>query len=194
MPMRNGFTLAELLIALTILGVIATFTIPKVLQSQQDGKYKAIAKEGAAAISNAFYEYKLRNTLTDSTTIGVLMPYLNYINVYTGTVDRWYGDNNSNDCNTPAYTCVQLANGSVLLFNNTETLSGTATTNALYFHVDPDGKITGDGPTGNGKSVVFFLYTTGRITTWGTTDPATVSAGTNYGPDPTKDPPWFSWN
>lgn len=42
---QSGFTLAELLIALTILGVIATFTIPKILTAQQASTYNAIAKE-----------------------------------------------------------------------------------------------------------------------------------------------------
>ena len=32
-----GFTLSELLISLSILGIIAVFTIPKVLQVQQAG-------------------------------------------------------------------------------------------------------------------------------------------------------------
>ncbi|HEY9745532.1 MAG TPA: prepilin-type N-terminal cleavage/methylation domain-containing protein [Oculatellaceae cyanobacterium] len=50
----TGFTLAELLIALSILGLIATFTIPKVLVAQQDMTYRANAKDVAAAISAAY--------------------------------------------------------------------------------------------------------------------------------------------
>lgn len=67
--MARGFTLAELLIALTILGVIATFTIPKILSSQQDGKLKAIAKETAAAMEQVIYngrltgEFKIPNNI-----------------------------------------------------------------------------------------------------------------------------------
>lgn len=38
---QKGFTLAELLISLAILGVIATFTIPKILSSQQNGSLNA---------------------------------------------------------------------------------------------------------------------------------------------------------
>ena len=51
MKQHPGFTLVELLIALAILGTIATFTIPKVLQTQQDGKFKSIGKEAAGFVS-----------------------------------------------------------------------------------------------------------------------------------------------
>ncbi len=50
----SGFTLAELLIALALLGVIATFTIPKVLQANTDAKYNAEAKETIQMIANAY--------------------------------------------------------------------------------------------------------------------------------------------
>lgn len=50
LPSQPGFTLAELLIALAILGVIATFTIPKILQAQQNQEKHAIYKETIAAL------------------------------------------------------------------------------------------------------------------------------------------------
>jgi prepilin-type N-terminal cleavage/methylation domain-containing protein len=51
----KGFTLAELLIALAILGIIATFVIPKIISSQQSGKKQAIFKETIGALSEATY-------------------------------------------------------------------------------------------------------------------------------------------
>lgn len=45
-----GFTLAELLIALGILGVISTFAIPKVLEQQNNQKKKAIFRETLAML------------------------------------------------------------------------------------------------------------------------------------------------
>jgi Tfp pilus assembly protein FimT len=54
-----GFTLAELFIALGILGMIATFTIPKVLQTQQGNQYRSAAKETAAMVSEAYAAYSL---------------------------------------------------------------------------------------------------------------------------------------
>jgi prepilin-type N-terminal cleavage/methylation domain-containing protein len=78
-----GFTLAELLISLAILGVIATFTIPKLLQVQQQSSYMGIAKEAMATISGDYGAYISKNKL--STTVGTpdLTPYMNYLIVDT---------------------------------------------------------------------------------------------------------------
>jgi len=53
---RVGFTLAELLIALAILGIIATFTIPKILSAQAEQKKRAILKECYATVTSLFIE------------------------------------------------------------------------------------------------------------------------------------------
>ncbi|MCE3235965.1 MAG: hypothetical protein K0Q50_2145 [Vampirovibrio sp.] len=55
-----GFTLAELLISLSILGIIATFTIPKLLMNQRVSAYNASAHESAASISGAYQQHWAR--------------------------------------------------------------------------------------------------------------------------------------
>lgn len=54
--LAKGFSLAELLIALLILGEIATFTIPKILSAQADSRKMAILKETLSALSAATYQ------------------------------------------------------------------------------------------------------------------------------------------
>ena len=61
---KSGFTLAELLIALAILGVIATFTIPKVLNSSSSSENSAIFKEAAGMVSGAMQAYQQQNSLS----------------------------------------------------------------------------------------------------------------------------------
>jgi hypothetical protein len=53
--------LAELLIALAILGVIATFTVPKVLQAKELNDRYNVAKEVEATLAALTYSYALEN-------------------------------------------------------------------------------------------------------------------------------------
>lgn len=188
----KGFTLAELLIALSILGVIATFTIPKVLVAQRDFTYKANAKDVAAMLAGAYTQLKLNGDLSSSTTIGDLTPFMNYVRVYTGSIDDTYTDTIFN-CGT-TYHCLQLHNGGVIAYRSAAAFGGTATTNGLPFCFDPDGKVTDGTTNGPGKSLCLFLYYDGRIV-----DRANIPAGTSntvatYGAMPNKTPPWFSWD
>lgn len=78
-PLRlTGFTLAELLIALLILGEIATFTIPKILASQQNGQRKAVFKETLATISEALNTGFMSGELDPATNTSTY--FLNKIN------------------------------------------------------------------------------------------------------------------
>jgi prepilin-type N-terminal cleavage/methylation domain-containing protein len=187
----NGFTLAELLIALAILGVIATFTIPKVLQNQQDSRYKAIAKEAAGTISAAYQAYQLQNTVTTATSATNLLPYMNYVSYDTTSQLDDVTSLGAMSCSN-ATPCVRLHNGAALLAWNA-TFNGTATTNALWFQLDPDG-VYGGSTTGNSKSVVFFLYYDGSIKDWGSARSPTINNSGTYGPNPPTVPSWFAWN
>ena len=177
----SGFTLAELLISLAILGVIATFTIPKILNSSASGQNAAVAKEVASMVSGAFSVYSLNNTLASSTTAGALTQYMNYVSQ----------DTSSTYTGLPACTatashimCLKLHNGGVLQYDDRNTFGGTTSTDALLFNVDPDGSGSAGGAT-------FVLYYNGRLTTRGvgapggtggtaitaiTTDPSYISS------------------
>ena len=78
---QSGFTLAELLIALAILGVIATFTIPKVLESGSTSQWNAMGKEVASMISGAHQQHKLQGLLSTNTLSGDLTQHMNYVAV-----------------------------------------------------------------------------------------------------------------
>jgi prepilin-type N-terminal cleavage/methylation domain-containing protein len=184
----SGFTLAELLIALLILGEIATFTIPKILTSQQNNRYNATGKEVAATIAAAYQQALLAGTVTTNTTPGDLTPYMNYVSVDTTSSVDWQYTGSTTDCTT--VRCLKLHNGGILHYTSIH-FYGTNTTNAIYFYFDPDG--TTDGTTTNaGKAVLFFLYYNGRITSWSNAAANTSANGATYGPLQV-DPPWFKW-
>ncbi|HEY9685852.1 MAG TPA: type II secretion system protein [Coleofasciculaceae cyanobacterium] len=199
----GGFTLAELLIALAILGVIATFTIPKVLQAQQDNRNKAIAKEAVATISGAYQAYQLKNQPSASTKLLDLTPYMNYtkIDSSSGYLFDDTPGGTSAACGAGGFsdgtmTCLFLHNGAMIESPDGINFGGTGTTNAVYFYIDPDGKY-GGSTSGPSKSIVMFLYFNGKIANWGNASSNTVvgNAGNSpYGPTPANDPSWFSWN
>jgi prepilin-type N-terminal cleavage/methylation domain-containing protein len=187
---RRAFTLAELLIALTILGIIATFTIPKVLQSSASKQSESIAKESLAAVSQAYENYKYRYSPSASTHFGDLTPYLNYINVDTST----YLDTHA--MGRGAYLscdgsqeggggeCLTLATGAKIYYNSNNTFGGTSSSDVIGFIIDPDGKVTGGyNPTDNPGVLCASLHFDGRLTVneYGTS-PASCNA-----------PTWFSW-
>lgn len=191
---NNGFTLAELLIALAILGVIATFTIPKVLNSQRNQAWNSGAKEAISMISGAYQAYKLNNTPTAATGPEHLTPYMNYVSLSsTATFDGPPGEG-VYGCNTG--TCMYLHNGGMLYYAPFwDTFGGTHSTNFFGFAYDPDGKATGD-TLGNG-SLMIELYYNGKIVL-NENVKATDETATGGTPQPglawATTPSWFSWN
>lgn len=196
MPMKNGFTLSELLIALAILGVIATFTIPKVLQSQQDGKYKAMAKEAMSMIAGAYDAYKYKNGTVPATMApGALLPYMNYVKLdSTSQIDDIQGSTSAYNCSWD--TCVVLHNGAYLYVESDWNTFGQANpTNYIYFMFDPDGKFTSNA-NGPGKGMYIDLYYNGRVASSSERSAAytTYENGSPQNFGPATMPDWFSWN
>ena len=58
---RKGFTLAEILITLTVIGVVAALTIPTLLQKTNDAELKTALKRQYANWQQAFYELSADN-------------------------------------------------------------------------------------------------------------------------------------
>lgn len=186
-----GFTIAELLIALLIIAEIATFTIPKVLVSQQNSQYKAATKEAIAAVSGAYQQLQYSGNLTTNTTGGALSPYLNYVALDTSTVIDNTPTQSTVTCSS-SYKCLRLHNGGMLMFD-TSSFGGSATTNAIWMYFDPDARVTTGTTSDPGKSVQLWLYYTGRISDLGSITPGSTNSYGAHNPAPTRTPTWFSW-
>jgi len=195
-PAFAGFTLPELLIALMILGEIATFTIPKIITAQQTQQYNARAKEAVSMVASAYQVYTLRNGASTSAGIEELTQYFNYTATDTTTVIDDKQTQGSQTCGGgTAQTCLRLHNGAILRYGRSSSYNfgGSGTTNAIWFDVDPDGAYSGT-TNGSGKAIEFWMYYNGRISSYGNivnntchNGPTCVNQNTSY------DPPWFSW-
>jgi prepilin-type N-terminal cleavage/methylation domain-containing protein len=81
MKKAQGFTLAELLIALALLGVIAAFTIPKLLNATKNQEAQAKIKETVATLEQGWYNARLQNSYVPGTTLyNLYNRSLNYAN------------------------------------------------------------------------------------------------------------------
>jgi prepilin-type N-terminal cleavage/methylation domain-containing protein len=188
----KGFTLAELLIALLILGEISTFTIPKIIVAQANARYNAVAREDIAALSGAHQQHMLSGNLSSSTKITSLTQYMNYIAFDTSSIIDDAPGSGSSSCNS-TYPCIRMHNGSVMQWRDTVNFGGTNTTNAMWVHIDPDGVLTDGSTNGPGKALSLFLYYNGRISDEGSITAGTANSAVTYNPDPTKVPSWFRW-
>ena len=190
---RTGFTLAELLIALLILGVIATFTIPKVLQSNQSNHWNATARETMAAVSEAYSVYRFENTVSASFNGGSLSPYFNYVKRDSSkNIDSQQGQGLWS-CNATNRICLDLHNGGTLFTFSDQTLNNLATTNAIQFWYDPDGIYIGTNE-GPGKSLRFFLYYNGKVNTIGDIETEACDSSSCVTKNTSRVANWFSWN
>ena len=192
----NAFTLAELLIALTILAEIVTFTIPKVLLAKQNETFNTAALDGASTVAAAFQIYQSRNGIASSTGIKDLTPFMNYLSVDNSTIiDDYYGASTITCGTGGGGQCLRLYNGSMLEYWAGDSFGGTNTTNAIPFRIDPDSRVTDGTTNGPGKTISFMIYTNGRIVDRGNIVPNTAySSYSGLMPTPGIVPPWFHWN
>lgn len=189
----SGFTLAELLIALAILGVIATFTIPKILSAQRNEQFNTATLETVSTISGVYQTYKLSNQITSSFGIQNLTNYLNFIAVDTVSTIDLYQTGTTQACNISGGVCLRLHNGSYLQYWPGNNFAGTDATNAVPFMIDPDGKVTDGTTNGPGKATSFWLYADGRVVDGGNTLVGTTYSGGSGSANTSRVPPWFHW-
>jgi prepilin-type N-terminal cleavage/methylation domain-containing protein len=129
----KGFTLAEVLITLLIIAEVATFTIPKMITAQTNGASRSAAKEAATMVASAYNIYQQSNTVSSSTTLGVLTPYMNYVAVDTATALDDHVNANANYVCSGSYTCLRMHSGGTVMFLNNLSFGGTSTTNEIFF-------------------------------------------------------------
>ena len=187
---RSGFTLSELLIALGVLGLIASFTIPKVLQSVGNAQKKAIAKEAAAILSQAYEAYGLDNEPGAGFNTVLLKPYINHAeDVDAGLLDSAPSNGGMTTLGCAWAECIRLHNGAVLFLWGGGAFDGTDPETFATFLVDVDG-----ANTGVQDSIWMNVYYDGAIRSDESMKPGSHNTEMATGPIADGDPDWFSWD
>ena len=96
MTKRNAFTLAEVLITLGIIGVVAAMTMPTLLNSTQGAQYRTAYKKALSVLSQAIVlnvaldDYDTSQTTTTETGDGGLYSlFMNRMNVVATNGQGW---------------------------------------------------------------------------------------------------------
>ena len=80
MQKQSGFTLSEVLLALALLGIVAAFTIPKILQSQADMQRKSVFKDAYDTLGNLIYSGGLsKGYISSGTYASSQASFISYI-------------------------------------------------------------------------------------------------------------------
>jgi prepilin-type N-terminal cleavage/methylation domain-containing protein len=193
---KKGFTLAELVITIGIIGIIASLTIPPLVQSAREKQTISSLKENYSILANAYNNAVQDNTPVSDWTQGsavtqdknanffsAFSPYLQLAKYCgrgtgcfpTGTYKRLNGLSTTNfdDVNT-LYAKSILANGSLIAVDvtnpsctNTEGFSAMLTSNGCgYLTIDINGF---KGPNQFGIDTFKFIMTKTRLVPKGMT-------------------------
>ncbi len=151
--------MAELLIALLILGQIATFTIPKILYTSQNTRNRTVLKETVGMLTTVAYHAVLMNEITSTTDVS------SYFATKINYVKHCQGPSNDQGCWNTAiqgtYFAQENQYGGFILHNgaviagmggaaNGRPNSGTANQMFAGFVIDVNGT---DGPNLQGIDI-----------------------------------------
>ena len=171
---KRGFTLAEVLITLTIIGVIAAITIPNLMQSWRRHERITQVKEAYAILSNAIkmsvlengstnnWDYTGQNykySYTEYVFKTYLIPYLKTQKVSQDTRNIFYSYKNITGGVTNLYLGAILNNGMMVSYEH------DTPNDFMIFVFDVNGK---KGPNMLGNDVFKFgvRISTGEVTGW----------------------------
>ena len=166
---KKAFTLAEVLITLTIIGVIAAMTIPNLMQSYRKHQVEVGVKEAYTILSNALTmskaEHGALGDLIESSNSNAVFFSQNYLEPYLKISSKCEGGDTSCKMHRGYLKCVDgticqktytYVDGGYTLANGMYVFPGTAADNnhkSFSFAVDINGK---QGPNQIGHDIFYF--------------------------------------
>lgn len=186
---KKGFTLAEILITIGIIGVVAALTIPSLVKSYQNAAYLTALKKTYSVISSGMKKYMSDNGCSDLACTNLFDGRSTYGTWQTNmkseipkifNIAKDYGTSNSAFATTPIISylgsnagtpsniyydmynyVVQLNDGSVLIFSDTDAGNCTGGGSCTFVLVDTNGL---KGPNIWGRDLFYFeLYNDGTV-------------------------------
>jgi competence protein ComGC len=206
---RKAFTLGEMLVAVSLLALIATMLVPLVSDKTGERKLVTITKDAMAQIAVAYATYLKIDVPDSETTTADIVENINYVRIINDNSHNIQIDGTNYACNA-TYPCLLLHNGALIRYHPTGKFGNSPTElqwircwlcdpaapagepiphpniNALRFWVDPDGSNPEDG-------VEVLLFYSGRVTTRYLAPEAVVSSDSQP-IDPDRIDPVYLWD
>lgn len=134
---KSGFTLAEVLVTLSIIGIVAALTLPTLLTSIQDQQYKTAWKKQYNVMEQATRQ------LVDAYNGNI---YILFYNDWNGFASEHHLIPKISQYLSVVKTCDNIANPGICWASATTDLSGIPTaSNGMGSHYPGDGVILSDG-------------------------------------------------
>ncbi len=144
---KKAFTLAEILITLGIIGIVAALTLPSLMRLHQDAGTGPVLAKVQTTMEEAVSRVLLDNpdlTLSDLDVSG-LIGYLDDVLIMTSIGSSWYSLKDG--------TCIQIEKDSE------GTVPSSAGTGLFLVTVDINGRPSEDNPNKDGVDVFRFVLT-----------------------------------
>lgn len=126
---KRGFSLAELLFSLLILGILSAFSIPKILVAMNNAQKFAIMKETTSALSTMTYQGMTSSEVSSiPTAITYVKNHMNYI--------KWCDDITVDGCRTVPTSHVDHNNLPGFLMANGAIVYLSFYTTGSFLHTD----------------------------------------------------------
>ena len=175
--MKKGFTLAEVLITLAIIGIVATMTIPTLINKYQEKITVTKVKKMYSTLSQAYGFYLAENDKAEYIFSGdegsaekvfkIFEPYLKVSedctssgtkncfspeNYYTKDSNLWVADFYDQ---TKEHYQIRLNDGSAILFKGSDAANKDTAQSLFQAYYDTNGK---DFPNTLGKDAFIFIF------------------------------------
>lgn len=128
---KLAFTLAEVLITLGIIGIVAAITIPQLINNYKAKRLRTQFLKSYSTIQQAFKEMEADDVSTDPTTYNTLEYYKTFMNYLQTPMDCGIGDNKY-------LPCVYMRDSSSKDYKPYKTYNGKTNTSMILFD---DGQI-----------------------------------------------------
>ena len=128
---KLAFTLAEVLITLGIIGIVAAITIPQLINNYKAKRLRTQFLKSYSTIQQAFKEMEADDVSTDPTTYNTLEYYKTFMNYLQAPMDCGIGDNKY-------LPCVYMRDSSSKDYKSYKTYDGKTNASMILFD---DGQI-----------------------------------------------------